>query len=236
MNTTQVDPTALRSITDTVKGGKFLQVSDRNQLASSFAQAAQSIASQYVLSYPSAATTPSQLNIAVSAKVGGVSATDQSTVLNERANPGVGGGIPTVAPDKPVVGAFAGKTGLYLGAAAAFLGVLIFLAMLLYRPAGAEAERMLLRRGPGGPAASHEQQDLITGVRDRVHGLGQHRGGPGEQEGRELDQGDAEVGGERRHHRLHLAPVDPHPSYSILVRRSRIATVWPGSIPDAMAR
>ena len=24
--------------------------------------------------------------------------------------------------------------------------------------------------------------------------------------------------------------------YSILVRRSRIATVWPGSIPDAMAR
>jgi len=146
LNTTQVDPTALRSITDTVKGGKFLQVSDRNQLASSFAQAAQSIASQYVLSYPSAATTPSQLNIAVSAKVGGVSATDQSTVLNERSNPGVGGGIPTVAPDKPIVGAFGGKTGLYLGAAAAFIGVLIFFAMLLYRPAGAEAERMLQRR------------------------------------------------------------------------------------------
>ena len=43
-------------------------------------------------------------------------------------------------------------------------------------------------------------------------------------------------GRERRHHRPHLAPVDPHSRHSIRVRRSRIATVWPGSIPDAMAR
>jgi tight adherence protein B len=146
LNTSQVDPTALRSITDSVKGGRFLQVTDRAQLASSFAQAAQAIASQYVLSYPSVATTPSQLTLVVTANVGGATNSDSSVVLNARKNPGGAAPIPTAAPVTPVVGVFGGKTGLYIGAAAVFLGALLFIGMLLYRPAGAEAERMLQRR------------------------------------------------------------------------------------------
>src|SRR5206468_4219945 len=46
----------------------------------------------------------------------------------------------------PLVGAFSGKTGYYIGIGAAFAGVILFFGMLLYRPAGAEAERMLARR------------------------------------------------------------------------------------------
>jgi hypothetical protein len=103
-------------------------------------------------------------------------------------------------------------------------------------PLTAEAERVLLGRRPVGPPAPDQQQHLVAGIGDRVHRLGQHRRGPAHQEGDELDYRDAEVGGERRQHGPHLAPVDPHSRHSIRVRRSRIATVWPGSIPDAMAR
>jgi tight adherence protein B len=148
LKTATVNGTALQAITNTLKGGKYLQVTDQAQLASGFQAASQSIASQYVLSYPSNATTPNQLTLVVSATFSGANATDTSTVLNGRTLPNVAGpsAPPTVAPHTPIVGAFGGKTGLYLGAIAAFLGVLLFIAMLLYRPAGEEAERMLQRR------------------------------------------------------------------------------------------
>lgn len=148
LKTPSVNGSALQAITATLKGGKFLQVTDRAQLASSFQQASQSIASQYVLSYPSTATTPKQLNLVVSASFAGQNASDASVVLNQRAStsaPGVNGPV-SATPQKPIVGVFGNRIGLYLGIAAAFLGVLLFVGMLLYRPAGKSAERMLQRR------------------------------------------------------------------------------------------
>ena len=75
-----------------------------------------------------------------------------------------------------------------------------------------EPERMLLRAGPLGPAAPDDQQHLVAGVGDRVHGLGQQRRGPGEQERHELDHRDAQVGGQRGENRSHGTQRYPHGS------------------------
>jgi len=128
LKTSSVNGSALQAITNTVKGGRFLQVTDRAQLASSFQQASQSIASQYVLSYPSTATTPKQLNLVVTTNFGGQTASDSSVVLNQRGtvSPPGGNGPVAATPQKPLVGAFGNRIGLYLGIGAAFLGVLLF--------------------------------------------------------------------------------------------------------------
>jgi tight adherence protein B len=135
--------TVLQQVVAAVKGGQSLQASDTSALNDAFARAAQGLISQYVLSYPGTDTVTKELNISVTATVGGVPATDQSVILNARSQVQAG---PLAPPSKPIVGAFAGTLGLYLGIAAAFIGVLLFLGMLLYAPAGAAAERALQRR------------------------------------------------------------------------------------------
>ena len=60
---------------------------------------------------------------------------------------------------------------------------------------GAEAELVLLGLLAPCTVAADEEQDLIARVGDRVNGLGEQRGGPGDDEGDELRQRDAEVRG-----------------------------------------
>ena len=58
----------------------------------------------------------------------------------------------------------------------------------------AVAERVDRGRLLLGPVAAEQQQELVAGVGQRVHALGQHRRRPGEDEADELGDGDAEVG------------------------------------------
>jgi len=136
--------TVLQQVVAAVKGGLSLQASDTSALGTAFARAAQGLTSQYVLSYPGTDFTTKDLNIAVTASLAGFTATDQSVVLNVRDK--VQSRLTPLKPAKPLVHAFAGRVGLYLGIAAAFVGILFLIGMLLYAPAGAVEERALQRR------------------------------------------------------------------------------------------
>src|SRR5205807_10361046 len=130
--TSQVNPNALRSLSEALKGGSFLSVNNISQLSGAFKVVAQAITSQYVLTYQATSRTPTNLPIAVNVKVGSATAGDQSVVLNGRqapAQPGGSGATPGSA-SKPLVGAFGGKTGYYVGIGAAFAGVILFFGML----------------------------------------------------------------------------------------------------------
>lgn len=134
----------LRTLAEAQEGGQFIQAADQAQLGAAFARVAQSIASQYVVSYGSDDRTTAQLDISLSARAGGFVASDQSTVLNgrERAAP-----PPLeIAESEPLVPFFANEVGLYVGIAAAFLGVAFFVGMVLWAPAEKSNERALARR------------------------------------------------------------------------------------------
>ncbi|HLW18161.1 MAG TPA: VWA domain-containing protein [Actinomycetota bacterium] len=135
----------LAQLVGAVKGGQSIQASDTTKLNAAFAAAAQSLTSQYVLSYAATDTTTKDLNIAVSASVGGFQSTDSSVVLNGRSQV-VPAGPGALKPAKPFFSPFANKTGLYVGIAAAGIGLLLFFGMLFYAPAGAVEERALQRR------------------------------------------------------------------------------------------
>lgn len=143
------DQNALNQLAAAVKGGRSLRVSQSAQLATAFTQVAQEIASQYVITYTSSRLEPRNLNIAVGVRVGAATATDASTVLNPRTKTPAGGAKPPgeLEPrvNRPIVGAFASKTGLYLGIGAVFVAALLFLGMLLYRPGGGRAAQVLQR-------------------------------------------------------------------------------------------
>jgi hypothetical protein len=64
-------------------------------------------------------------------------------------------------------------------------------------PLAAEPEWVLLGLRLGRPAPPQQEQGLIGAVGDGVHGLGQHRGRPGDGERDELRGRDAQVRGER---------------------------------------
>jgi tight adherence protein B len=134
----------LSQLVGAVKGGDSLQAADTSKLQALFARAAQALSSQYILTYPGKDKNTKELNIGVSATVAGFSASDSSVVINKRqeAQPATG---PKPA-SKPLVSAFGGNLGLYLGIGAAFLGLVLFLGMIFWAPAGRSQERALARR------------------------------------------------------------------------------------------
>ncbi len=137
------DANVLQAVSQAVQGGRFFSVADPQLLQSAFATVAQSIRTQYVLTYPATATTPRDLDIGVSVNVGSATATDRSSVVNERklAAPG----LKPADQSGPLVPAFGGDLGLFFGIFAAFAALMLFVGMLLYRPAGARAEQLLAR-------------------------------------------------------------------------------------------
>jgi hypothetical protein len=64
-------------------------------------------------------------------------------------------------------------------------------------PRAAMAERVLGIGRPAGAPQRHREHDLVRGVGDGMCGLGEQRGRPGQQAGRQLRDGDHHVGGER---------------------------------------
>jgi hypothetical protein len=75
------------------------------------------------------------------------------------------------------------------------------------------------------PPAAEREQSLVAGVGHRVDRLGQHRGGPGEQERDELGDRDTEIGQKRGQDRPGAAFV--HPSRPVAIHRQRW---WPAVV------
>jgi tight adherence protein B len=146
LRTADLDPASLNALA-TATGGRVIQVGQSAALAGAFQQVAKEIGSQYVLTYVSTATKPSELDIAVTLNLGGASVVDTVTVLNSRAQPvGPGGtALPALKPAKPLVGFFGSKTGLYVGIGGAFVAAMLFFGMLLYQPGGGQAVKVLQR-------------------------------------------------------------------------------------------
>ena len=76
-------------------------------------------------------------------------------------------------------------------------------------PLAAVAERVGGGGIPARAAVAEQQQELVAGVGQGVHALGQHRRRPGEGEADELGHGDAQVGQQCGEHRL-LAAAGGH--------------------------
>jgi len=140
----QLDESSLRALADAEVGGEFVRVSDAAQLQAAFERLAQAITYQWTVTYPASDRESSDLDLGVTVNVGGVTLTDSSVVLNRR---GAAGPAPlTPVEEKPLLGLFANNLGLIIGIAAAFIGVLMFLIVILQGPAGKTEERALQRR------------------------------------------------------------------------------------------
>ncbi len=94
----------------------------------------------------------------------------------------------------------------------------------------AVAERMRAVAFLACASATEQEQSLVAGVGNRVHGLGQHRRRPSERERNELRHRDPEVGGQRRNDRARPAGgaqmyrrrcSSPRPLCSSLARAAR---------------
>ncbi len=140
--TGRTDEAGLRALSDAVDGGSFLRVENTTALQAAFEGVAQAISSQYILTYTETATEPRDLILEVSVAAGGATVPDSVAVVNERA---LVQAAPPAAPESPLVPFLANRTGLYIGIGAVFIGILLFIGMLLYAPAGKRAERMLAR-------------------------------------------------------------------------------------------
>jgi tight adherence protein B len=142
------DPAALNQLAAAVEGGRSLSVQQSGELAGAFRQVAREIASQYVISYTSTRREPKDLDVVVRVQVAGAQAEDRSTVINTRVarptGPGAAAGPSLYQPRAPVA-FFASKTGYYVGIAAVFLAVLLFLGVLLYAPTKGRAVQVLQR-------------------------------------------------------------------------------------------
>ena len=143
LTTGGVDEKPLRDLAAAQKGGAFIPVEDTTALSVAFGQVAQAISSQYILTYTATATTPTDLNIGVGVAADGVTGTDTTAVINQRASVSPEGPKPADDPLVPFLGS--GKIGLFLGIMAAFIGIAVFLGLLIYRPEGKRAEQLLAR-------------------------------------------------------------------------------------------
>jgi tight adherence protein B len=146
--TPATDQRALNALASSVKGGRSVRVSQSGQLASAFTQVAREISNQYVIAYVSDRKEPANLDISVSAKVGTLTASDTSTVLNPRTGEkpaSTTGELPTVHKPRVPIGFFATETGYYVGIGAVFAAVLMFLGVMLYAPQKGRAATVLQR-------------------------------------------------------------------------------------------
>jgi tight adherence protein B len=148
LQTTVLNQDRLQRLATAVEGGRYIPVSQPAQLASAFQRVAADIASQYVVSYVSDRQEPRDLDLTVTVQVGSVRATDGSTVLNTRTGEAVDGpqaGGPRPYKSRALIGAFASKTGYYVGIGAVFAAALLFLGILLYAPSRGKAAGVLQR-------------------------------------------------------------------------------------------
>ncbi|HEX9775709.1 MAG TPA: type II secretion system F family protein [Actinomycetota bacterium] len=137
-----VSEAQLQALAEVEEGGTFVPVDDTAALRTAFRGVAQSISSQYLLSYNATATEPADLSIAVEVTVGGITGSDASAVSNRRAD--VSAPVDE-KPSTPFAGVFGNRVGLLVGILGTFLAVALFLGMIIWRPAGKQAEQLLQR-------------------------------------------------------------------------------------------
>jgi tight adherence protein B len=144
-------------------GGSLVSVSSSGQLASAFKQVAQSVASQYLITYRSPATGasgPTAVNLTVNLSLGSATALDTATVLfPQTVHPTPSASAASVALQPAVIAHpplvfLSSPLGLVVGVTSAFVAVACLVFMLLYRPHNEALAAM--RRGqtvsvrPGG--------------------------------------------------------------------------------------
>lgn len=141
LQTGELDVAALEQLADAT-GGRLLTVNDAASLQSAFASVAQQLTSQYVLTYDGFATGAEEIDITVSLSLDGVEASDQARVLSPRTE--AAAGEPRVVTSSP--GPFTNDTVLYGALGVAFIGLLLFLFVLLV-PRGDRRVSRTLQRG-----------------------------------------------------------------------------------------
>lgn len=134
-------------------GGSLVAVSSSGQLSSAFRQVAQSVASQYLITYSSPATGasgPTNVNLKVNLTVGSATATDVATVLfpqTVQPSPSVAqAALQPAVIARPPLGFPSSPLGLVVGVTSAFVAVACLVFMLLYRPRNEALA--VMRRGP----------------------------------------------------------------------------------------
>lgn len=143
LETERLDLSALEPLAQDT-GGRMLNVAEVEDLDDVFAVLAADIASQYVIQYASTITEPVELPVTVIVDTPVGEAQVNSLAINSR-NPDL---VQTreLAPSRlaqPILTAFAGPAGLWVGLASAFLGALIMLWFLLVRPVKSVGARSL---------------------------------------------------------------------------------------------
>lgn len=123
-------------------GGRVIPVGQSAALSSAFAQVANDIASQYVVTYRSNRLQPKELDLAVKVTAQGGSGIDRITVANPRvASPaGPAALVPVPAGG---TGLLASRQWLAVGLVAMFVSLALFLFLALHRPGERKALRLL---------------------------------------------------------------------------------------------
>ncbi len=123
-------------------GGRFITAADVDQLEGIFAEVAEDVASQYVISYTSAIADTDELDVDITVSTGGATAGSSFVVANGRSEAAVGGASPPPAV-LPEPGPLASETALWVATGTGFVGLLLFLIVLLVPRGDREASRTL---------------------------------------------------------------------------------------------
>ena len=143
-------------------GGRTLPVGRSTELTSAFGEVARTIASQYVINYRATTTTPKELDLVVSAKVGASTISDRVAVLNPRTAEAVApkNVREPADPTKPLIPGLSGDAALYGGLLVAFIAALLFLGVLLTGPQRNRARRVLNRAAKYSALVKRRQAEL----------------------------------------------------------------------------
>lgn len=141
LQTGELDVTSLQEMADST-GGTLLTVDNAASLKRAFDSVAQALTSQYVLEYQGFATQAAEIDLTVSLTHAGAEASDQARVLSPRTE--ATAGEPRVVSVSPNV--FSEDSVLYGALIVAFVGLLLFLFVLLV-PRGDRRVSRTLQRG-----------------------------------------------------------------------------------------
>jgi len=167
LTTPESDETSLQRLTAET-GGALLPVAAASQLSAALVEVAEQIANQYVLGYSSSRTgTELTIEVALAAVP---SATDRIVALNPRVPTAAPAADPIPVPPPPSPVIFDGGSGLIVGLAATFSGVLLLLGVAFLGFTPTEGQRLLKRRlGRFDPDADPTQSVApSTQVSDKV--------------------------------------------------------------------
>lgn len=149
LETRDADFAALRALAQGT-GGRSVRVTQSGDLTLAFREAAQDIASQYLLTYAMASRAQGDVQIGISVRIGSAAVSDQIVALapapGAHPQPGTAAMSPELPPaPSPLIPAFGSSVGLQVGIGAAALAIMLVGAIIAWRPRRSEAENVLSR-------------------------------------------------------------------------------------------